>query len=292
LSEDHFVKVRGLIKDLLAKLKADADSEATQKGVCDTGMKKAISHRDEAMAQIEMANAKITTYTANQNTLEDDIRTLHKGISELKKGVYEATENNAEEQAALERVENMSADAINSVKMALNLLKKFYSNALLQTNKYVPPGADRDGNTLDGMAPEVFERDYHASQQESKGIMGILNIIVTDFERVKAKALADEAYVKAAFIKLKNPLTGDIALKEKEIKRKTAKVSDTKSDIIDQQQALADAQDLLEGATDALDSLKTMCVAGEETWAERTQKRKDEIQALKDAMDIFRNWQS
>merc|ERR1719456_866170 len=32
LSADHFVKVRGLIKDLIAKLKADAEAEAESKG--------------------------------------------------------------------------------------------------------------------------------------------------------------------------------------------------------------------------------------------------------------------
>ena len=46
VAADHFVKVRGLIKDLIAKLKADAKSEATQKGNCDTGMAKAIAGRD------------------------------------------------------------------------------------------------------------------------------------------------------------------------------------------------------------------------------------------------------
>merc|ERR1719440_609179 len=58
LAEDHFVKVRELIKDLIAKLEADAKAEAEQKGVCDTGMAKAINDRDEANANIEAANAK------------------------------------------------------------------------------------------------------------------------------------------------------------------------------------------------------------------------------------------
>ena len=42
-AEDHFVKVRTLIKDLLSKLKADAEAEATQKGFCDKEMSKAIN---------------------------------------------------------------------------------------------------------------------------------------------------------------------------------------------------------------------------------------------------------
>ena len=45
--QDHFVKVRTLIKDLLSKLKSDAEAEATQKGFCDKEMSKAINQRDE-----------------------------------------------------------------------------------------------------------------------------------------------------------------------------------------------------------------------------------------------------
>jgi len=41
LGKDHFVKVRGIIKDLIAKLEADAEAEATQKGYCDEEMGKA-----------------------------------------------------------------------------------------------------------------------------------------------------------------------------------------------------------------------------------------------------------
>jgi len=289
-AEDHFVKVRGLIKDLLAKLKADANSEATTKSFCDTGMAKGLSDRDEANARIEMANAKITTLTANQNTLEDDIATLRSDIAELKKGVLEGTEMQAEDQAALKRIENMSEDAIASVKLALSLLEKFYNKAFLQTQKYVPPGADREGNTLDGLAPKVFENKYHAAQTESKGITGILQVVMDDFQRIEDKTKRDEATVAAAWIALKDPLTGDIFLKEKEIEQKTAKVSDTKSDILDQQQALSDAQDLLESGQSTLEGLQAMCVKGQETWDERKKAREDEIEALKDAVGILEDW--
>jgi outer membrane murein-binding lipoprotein Lpp len=64
LAGDHFVKVRNLIKDLLAKLKGDAAAEAETKGLCDKDMKKALGDRDEATGKIEAASAKISTLTA------------------------------------------------------------------------------------------------------------------------------------------------------------------------------------------------------------------------------------
>merc|ERR1719446_302244 len=48
LSADHFVKVRGLIKDLIKRLEDDAAAEADQKSYCDKNMKEALANRDKA----------------------------------------------------------------------------------------------------------------------------------------------------------------------------------------------------------------------------------------------------
>jgi len=290
LSEDHFVKVRRLIKDLMTKLKNDAKSEATQKSFCDTSMKKGTSHRDDANAKIEMANAKITTLTSKQNSLQDDIRELEKDVAGVKKGHLEDTELRNEEKAELQKTDNMSDEAIESVKRALALLQKFYSNALLQKGEYVPANADREGNVMGDMAPKVFEKKYHASQKESKGIIGILEVILSDFERTENKAEADEAASKASYDTLENKSKESVEDKQKEMTKKRGEVSDAKSDILTQQQALFDAKDLLQSSQESLEDLEAMCVKGEETWAERKKKREDEIQALQEAVEILDNW--
>jgi len=51
--EDPFAKVKGLIQDLIAKLKAEAGAEATEKAFCDEHMTKAITTRDQMNAQLE-----------------------------------------------------------------------------------------------------------------------------------------------------------------------------------------------------------------------------------------------
>merc|ERR1719313_1033753 len=105
--EDHFVKVRTIIKDLIEKLEEDATAESTQKSTCDAGIKKATRQRDNANAKIEIATAKHTTLTADKNSLEDDNEALTAGIAELQKSLLEAQELHqkdvelAEEQIAL-----------------------------------------------------------------------------------------------------------------------------------------------------------------------------------------------
>merc|ERR1719321_695481 len=266
VAEDHFVKVRGLIKDLIAKLKADAKAEAEQKGICDTGMAKDINKRDEANAKMEVATAKITTLTAKKNSLEDEIDTLNGQVAELKKALLEATELRASDKADNEKTMDMSSEGAEAVKMALGLLSEFYKNAFVQTGKYVPPNADRDGNTVGDLAPEVFDSKYHGAQAESKGVVGILEVILSDFDRTTDKAKKDEKESKEAFETFEKDTNDDVDKKEKRIKAAEGELSDAESELLDQQQALKDAKELLDDGLQALEELEAMCVKGEETW--------------------------
>jgi predicted RNase H-like nuclease (RuvC/YqgF family) len=123
VAEDHFVKVRGLIKDLIQKLKDDAAAEATQKSFCDKSMAKAISDRDEAQANREVALGRLTTLNAKKEKLEDEIKDLEKAISELKKALLEATELRAEEKAENEKTIEMATEGKDAVKLALPFFK-------------------------------------------------------------------------------------------------------------------------------------------------------------------------
>merc|ERR1719428_273926 len=86
---DHFKKVRDMIKDLVAKLEADAASEETQKTWCDEQMKDATEKRDESigdmeedMAKLSEANAKITKLTEEIDTLSVELADHHQALAD------------------------------------------------------------------------------------------------------------------------------------------------------------------------------------------------------------------
>merc|ERR1719515_702784 len=92
MKEDRFVKVRGMIKDLVAKLEADAAAEADQKAWCDDEMEKATSSRDENIGAMEGDLASKTSAEAKIAKLEEEIQTLLQEIAELNKALNEATQ--------------------------------------------------------------------------------------------------------------------------------------------------------------------------------------------------------
>merc|ERR1719163_2775311 len=81
MKEDHFVKVRGMIKDLVAKLEADAAAEADQKAWCDTEMASATNQRDENIGAIEGDLASKSQAEAKIAKLKEEIATLMSEIA-------------------------------------------------------------------------------------------------------------------------------------------------------------------------------------------------------------------
>merc|ERR1719498_454599 len=71
MKEDHFVKVRTMIKDMVAKLEADAAAEADQKAWCDEEMTKAMDQRDENIGAIEGDTATVTKADSKAKALAE-----------------------------------------------------------------------------------------------------------------------------------------------------------------------------------------------------------------------------
>merc|ERR1719191_2524175 len=177
MKEDHFVKVRGMIKDMVAKLEADAAAEGDQKQWCDDEMKKTTEARDEAIANMEGDLASKTSAESKITKLTEEINDLLKEIAELNKALNEATQLRAtESKDNLKTIADATA-GLAGVTKAMKILKDFYDNAFIQIHKkYVPPNADASGNTVGDLAPDTFSGEFKGNQDAATGIIGQLDV--------------------------------------------------------------------------------------------------------------------
>jgi len=286
VSKDHFVKVRGLIKDLIAKLEADAEAEAEQKAFCDENMKKAIEQRDESIGKVEMETANIAKAEAKIAELIEEIDTLANEIAALRKGLFEATELRKEEKADNMKTLGDSKDGLEAIKAAIEVLKEFYDNAFVQT-AFVPAGADRDGNTVKDLAPKGQTGTYHGNQDAAKGIFGLLEVIQSDFERTIDKTQEEEDKAQSEFEDFEKESKTSIEDKTKDKKSKEDEKEQTEADLQEYKNNLKDAQELLEMAKEKLESLEPMCVSTGMDSEQRRARQKQEIEALKEALAIL-----
>merc|ERR1719388_506595 len=132
MKEDHFVKVRGMIKDMISKLEADAAAEGDQKAWCDSEMEKATSQRDENIGNIEGDLAAKTKAESNIAKLEEEVQALMEEISELQKALGEATELRNKEKAENTKALADATQGLEGTKKAMKILKDFYDNAFVQ----------------------------------------------------------------------------------------------------------------------------------------------------------------
>jgi hypothetical protein len=285
LGPDHFVKVRGIIKDLIERLNQEKIAEASQKSFCDVEMAEVLSNRDKFNLEVEEQAALIQQKTSFIASTQKEISVLSQEVADISKALNEATQLRQEEKAANAQTVQEAKAGSEAVANALSVLKSFYG--FIQQ-----PDAGRDGKTVKDMAPEMsYSGDYKGAQDSSKGIMGLLEVIKSDFDRTEDTVTDQEEENEKEFKEYEKDSKEDVTAKKKLIKDKEAEIVVAEEKITTAKDDKAKATRLHGDSLAELEKLKPMCVAAEESYEERRKKRMEEIEALKEAHKILEEWQ-
>merc|ERR1719456_1762864 len=132
---DPFVKIRGLIEDMIAKLLKEAQEEATQKAFCDEEMGKSKKSQDEKTATIDKLQTRIDGASATIDELTEAVKTLQSEIAEIDSSQAEATKIRTTEKADNTKAIADFSQSADAVVRAMGVLKSFYEgSALIQTS--------------------------------------------------------------------------------------------------------------------------------------------------------------
>jgi len=286
--------VRGLINDLITRLEAEAVEESSQKAFCDTEMEKAIKSRDEQASRIEEYGAVLSEKRSEITQWTSEIEILSREIATLNAELQKATEMREEEKASNEKTIADSEAGEKSTKEAIDILTKFYeSQEFVQKSAaaFVPKKGDRDGNTVNDLAPKLsYGGDYKGRDDVKKGIVGMLEVIKSDFERTKKLTTDTEEDEAKDHAEYEKDTTNSIDSKRSEKEDKEDSIETNKQDITKYTDRMDDAKEIFKDSEEELKKLKNTCVDGPENYAERVAKRAKEIQALKDALEILDTW--
>jgi len=284
------VKVRQIIKDLVSKLEADAAAEADQKSFCDKAIGENVASRDGAVAQVETLTSKKSQLTAEDGQLHKEITELATDIASLNKGLKEAAELRQAEKTENEATLATAEEGRAGTELALKILNDFYAAAGGSLAQFTPPGAGRDGKNVGDMAPSSPDGEYKGNQEKSKGIVGLLEVILSDFERTQKKVAEDEQTAQDDFDAYKKKTEEDIETKNASKQKKEDRRTAIADELIATGESLTEENALWETSKKALEELKSQCIDGEESYEDRVAKRKKEIEALKQAHDILEDW--
>jgi hypothetical protein len=294
-----FAKVKQMISDLITRLEEEAAAEADQKAWCDENMATATSDRDTAQMEIEKLNALMAEKNALKDSLAEDITTLSTEISDLTKGLNEETMLRETEKDENDKTLAESQAGLAAVEGAIEVLNAFYnpgsfiqkqkpSNTAEGYDRFVAEGAGSDGKTVDDMAPGAGDMgEYGGKKDASNSIIGLLEVIKSDFENTISKTTTDEEAAVAAYEDFKSETETSIGDKGTLKDTKTDDKTTAELDIVQAEADLKLQKEDLDNALDELVKLKPVCVDSGMSWEERTARREQEVESLKNALKIL-----
>merc|ERR1719178_193302 len=116
---DPFVKIRGLIEDMIAKLLKEAQEEATQKAFCDAEMGKSKKSQEEKTATIGKLGARIDGATSTIAELTEAIKVLEAEVAEIDSAQATATEIRTTEKTEYLQASKDFKDSAEAVAKAI-----------------------------------------------------------------------------------------------------------------------------------------------------------------------------
>eukprot|EP00929_Paragymnodinium_shiwhaense_P118258 TRINITY_DN90199_c0_g1_i1.p2 TRINITY_DN90199_c0_g1~~TRINITY_DN90199_c0_g1_i1.p2 ORF type:complete len:718 (+),score=309.98 TRINITY_DN90199_c0_g1_i1:129-2282(+) len=291
LKSDQFGEVKKLIEDLIKKLEDEAAAEADAKTYCDEELGKALTSRDEQSLSSEEQTTIISEKTAEIAQLTKEVAVLSQEVADINKALNEATELRMEEKAGNEKTLADAKAGKEAVDQAISILTAFYDAQFLQRSKGKVAGPDRDGKTVDDLAPKLsYSDDYKGQQETSKGVIGLLETIASDFESTITTVEEAESTAQSEFETFETDSKDNSKAKEGDIDTKKQDIASAEEAVTAAKDALASAKKLHEVALKELERLQAMCIEGEDSFAERKKQREQEIEALKGAMKILDEW--
>eukprot|EP00444_Apocalathium_aciculiferum_P048297 CAMPEP_0183503688 /NCGR_PEP_ID=MMETSP0371-20130417/5308_1 /TAXON_ID=268820 /ORGANISM="Peridinium aciculiferum, Strain PAER-2" /LENGTH=668 /DNA_ID=CAMNT_0025698865 /DNA_START=46 /DNA_END=2052 /DNA_ORIENTATION=- len=270
ISTNPFAKVIDMVETLIEKLKEEAASEADHKAWCDKELKSNKQKRKDKTAQAEKLMAEIESFTSTIAEMAESIEELATEQAKLQTAMTEATTIRTDEKAKNEVAVKDAAAGAAAVERALAVLKDFYE---AQSAAFVQQGHKQ--------VPEMAV--YKGLQSENGGVIGMLEVVMSDFNRLKTETEANEAAAAKEYADFM--ASSEATKKEKHDSEFKLSLDKDESEFKKSQaeKDLKNTQEELAQANNYYNELKPSCVQVHVSFEERVTGRKEEIAALHEA---------
>merc|ERR1719183_690075 len=181
VESNPFDKVVQMIKDLVAKLKEEAAAEAEHKQWCDEQLHSNKIKREKKTGKVNKLTASIESMTQDIASMGKKIQTLKAEQVELTMAMSKATTQRDKEKKTNTATIADAQGGAQATKSALVVLKEFYAS---------------QGSFLQ-QAPEMAA--YSGMPSAKGGVVGMLEVIHSDFVRLEADTKASESAAAAEY---------------------------------------------------------------------------------------------
>jgi len=272
VSANPFAKVVEMIKGLIATLEEEAQAEAGHKAFCDQELAKNKNKREMKGSEVAQKTAVVERYEAQIQVLGSDIATLAKEQVDLAKAMKEATEERTKEKTENLQTIKDSKEAQEALASALAVLKEFYAKqaGFVQVKKQVPE-----------------MKAYKGMQGSEGGVVGMIEVIQSDFARLEAETTANENQAEREYNEFMDDAKADTESKHKEEFDKGLQKDQKEYELRLAEKDLGESQAALDAALEYYAKLKPQCIEVHVSYEERVARRNQEIEALQEAYRVL-----
>merc|ERR550514_2505607 len=273
-SSDPFVKVKGLIEDMVAKL---LNEEASQKSFCDEETATGAKSREEKMAKMDDFKARMDAAATSSSGLDEQVKVLQQEVADIDVAQKEAAAVREEEKNNFLKTSADYRASAEAVAQAIQVLRNYYEGG-----SFVQIKAQKTGVTA-AKQPSFGEKKADLAGS----IVSVLEVAEADFTKLVAEAETQENESVEAFRKLKEE---DELAKVAKLAAVTGKTSEMKSLAVSLDHYKEDHSAVskeLDAVMDYLDKLKPQCETKVMSYEERKARREAEVEGLKEALAIL-----
>jgi len=244
----------------------------------------ATQKRTYAADEIEELNAKMAKLEALSAKLGEELATLATQIQELTDAQANADKERKAEKAENANTVSEAKAGLAAVKMAIDILDKFYkTSAKAKVDLSLAQGP------LDDAPDAGFDNGeaYQGAGAESGGIIGMMEVIQSDFERTISETNKAEKAAQQDHLGFTTETQKSLAEKNMAQKEKTRLKDETDENFNDAEGELDSQSKILVTSIKELIELKAACIDTGMSYADRVAMREQEIASLKKALCIL-----
>jgi len=258
--EDPFAKVKGLISEMIERLLKEAAEDAAHKAYCDKEMSETKAKKEELTDEITALTTKIDKMSADSAKLKEEVAILSKELADLAKSQAEMDKLREEENTAYVKNKAEMEEGLEGIKLALKVLREYYAKE---------------------------DKAHKAAEGAGGGIIGMLEVVESDFSKGLAEMIAIEEEAAAEYEKQTKENEIAKTTKEQDVKYKTKESKSLDKAVAELTSDREGLQTELDAVLDYWEKIQEQCVAKPEPYEERKKRREAEIAGLKEALAIL-----
>jgi hypothetical protein len=268
--EDPFVKIRGLISDMITKLEKQAQSESTEKAYCDEETAKTAAKKQELDYVISKLTSKIDRAAAKSASLKDSVKSTQKELAALSKSQAEMDSIRREENAAYRQAKQDLELGLSGVRKAISVLRDYYGGAAASMLQ--------DGTDLSAAMQQPASPVKHSKASGAGGsIVDMLEVVESDFAKNLAAEEAQEADAAAEYEKQTQENKVTKSMKEQDVKYQTAEFKGLDKTVSELSSDRETTNTELSAVLEYSGQINERCIARPETYEQRKGRLEAEI---------------